>query len=363
MASPLEQSAMQMALREAMKGRPSPNPRVGAAIVQGDRVVALGYHARAGEAHAEVDAIQKAGAAARGATLVVTLEPCNHTGRTGPCTEAIIRAGISRVLVGARDPAPHVPGAVDRLRAAGIDVELGLLREEADALVADFAKHIRTGIPFVMLKAAVTLDGEMSTPTGDRWITGNESRAEVHRMRAHHDAILVGVGTVLVDDPALTVRHVEGPDPLRVVLDSELRTPPGATLVTQESSAPTLIFYAEGAPEDHRTALADLGVELHAVPRDEDGLSLPHVLSELGKRDVVRLFVEGGPSMHRSFLDQNLADRAAVFVAPRASADDEASSVAFGEEVDTIAASWRLERPSRSRFGKDLLITGDVTKG
>ncbi|RLB47672.1 MAG: bifunctional diaminohydroxyphosphoribosylaminopyrimidine deaminase/5-amino-6-(5-phosphoribosylamino)uracil reductase RibD, partial [Deltaproteobacteria bacterium] len=198
MESDFERGVMQRAVEAAKRGRTSPNPRVGAAIVRDGEVISMGYHARAGQAHAEVDAIRNADGSVEGATLYVTLEPCNHQGRTGPCTEAILQAGIARVVIGCRDPAPHVAGAVDRLKGAGVEVDVGVLEEECSALVAAFAKHIRTALPFVTLKAAVTLDGKIATRTGDsKWITGEEARTETHRMRDESDAILVGVGTVL----------------------------------------------------------------------------------------------------------------------------------------------------------------------
>ncbi len=364
MATDTELNAMKQALQEAKRGHPSPNPRVGAALIRDGKLIAVGHHARAGHAHAEVDAIRNADGATKDATLVVTLEPCNHTGRTGPCTEAIIQAGIRRVVIGCRDPIPHVPGAIERLRAADIEVEVGVLEKDARSLIADFAKHITTGLPFVTLKAAVTLDGKMASRTGDsKWITGEEARAEAHRMRDQSDAILVGVGTVLADDPQLTVRHVPGKDPTRVVLDSELQTPPDAAIVTQKSSSPTLIFHAEDAPADRHQQLSAAGAELIAVDRAPGGVSLAAVLSELGKRDIVRLLIEGGPLVHGAFLDAGLADRAAIFVAPLVLGDGDARSFAFGRGADTISKGWHLARSQVNRFGEDLLVTGEFERG
>ena len=365
MGPDFEREVMQRAVDQAKRGRTSPNPRVGAAIVRDGAVLSTGFHAKAGEAHAEVAAIRNADGSVEGATLYVTLEPCNHQGRTGPCTEAIIEAGIARVVIGCRDPAPHVPGAIDRLVEAGVEVEVGLLGQECAALISDFAKHIRTGLPFVTLKAAVTLDGKIATRSGDsKWITGEEARAETHRMRDQSDAILVGVGTVLADDPKLTVRHIEGRDPIRVVLDANLRTPPTAAILdpARTSSAGTLIFHAGDAETSRRDALSAPGVDLIPVSRGARGVDLNEVLRTLGERDVVRLLVEGGSHVHGSFLDLGLADRAAIFVAPRILGDADAIPFATGSGVDSIERAWRLSATQIRTFGSDWLVSGDFER-
>ncbi len=365
MVADFERSVMSRAIEEAKRGRPSPNPRVGAAIVRDGHIISVGHHARAGQAHAEVDAIQNADGSVAGATLYVTLEPCNHHGRTGPCTEVILQAGIARVLIGCRDPAPHVAGAIDRLISAGVDVEVGPLESECSSLVADFAKHIRTGLPFVTLKAAVTLDGKIATRSGEsKWITGKEARTETHRMRGESDAILVGIGTVLADDPKLTVRHVEGQDPLRVVLDARLRTPPTAAILDpgRTSTAGTLIFHAADADEARRDALSAPGVELVPVSAHARGVDLNEVLRVLGERDVLRLLVEGGSHVHGTFLDLGLADRAAIFVAPRLLGDAEAIPLATGVSVDSIEQAWRLGEAQVRAFGPDWLVSGDFER-
>lgn len=365
MWSDFERDVMAQAISEARRGRTSPNPRVGAAIVRGTELLALGHHVQAGRAHAEVDAIAKVAGSVEGATLYVTLEPCNHQGRTGPCTEAILEAGIARVVIGCRDPAPHRAGAIDRLTAAGVQVDVGLLEQDCTALIADFAKHIQTGLPFVTLKAAITVDGKMATRTGDsKWITGEAARAEAHRLRDESDAILVGVGTVLADDPALTVRHVEGRDPVRVVLDADLRTPADAAVLGREgrSDARTLILHADDADAERRPALARPGVELIPVPRDTRGIDLAAALKVLGERDLVRLLVEGGAQVHGSFLDLGLADRAAIFIAPRVIGDASAVSFAAGSGTDSIERAWHIVRTEMQPLGSDWLITGDFER-
>ena len=360
----LDREMMARALRAGRRGRPSPNPHVGAVVARGAEVIATGYHRRAGEAHAEAMALARAGRRARGATLYVTLEPCNHFGRTPPCTDAILAAGVRRVVVGCADPAPHVAGAARKLRRSGIAVEVGVLRERAEALVADFAKHHTTGLPFVTLKAAVTLDGRIATRTGDsRWITGERARREAHRMRDRSDAILVGVGTVLADDPHLTVRLVRGRDPLRVVLDTHLRTPPRAHVLGRRSAARTVILHGPSAKPARRRRLAAAGAELVEVRAGRDGrVDLRAALRELGRRDVVRLLVEGGAGVHGALLDAGLADRAVVFVAPRILGDERAVPLAAGRGVDRVAGAWRLRSPEVRRLGDDLLVSGDLER-
>ncbi len=360
---------MRRALDEAHKGRPRPNPHVGAVLVKNGECVGVGHHAFAGGAHAEVAAIEDAGEAARDATMFVTLEPCNHHGRTPPCTEAILRAGIARVVVGARDAFPHEPGATDRMRAAGVDVEHGVLEAECTALVADFFKLISTGMPYVIAKTAVTLDGAMATRTGDSmWITGEAARAEVHRMRDRADAIVVGIGTVLADDPALTVRHVEGEDPIRVVLDSSLRLPPSATLVTTARETPTWVLHAPDADATRAAELDEAGVSRIEVPSAEraegaEGLDLDAALRALGERDIVRLLVEGGPTLHGALFDAGLVDHVAAFVAPRVLGDARAPRFAGGRGVDQMRAAWRISPERIQRFGDDMLIEGPVIRG
>lgn len=364
MSEALDRRMMARALEEARKGRPSPNPHVGAVIAHGERIVAVGHHARAGEDHAEVAALRIAKEDARGATLYCTLEPCNHFGRTPPCTDAIIEAGIARVVVGAPDPKPHVPGAIAKLERAGVRVTCGVLEAECRALIADFARHITTGLPYVTLKAAVTLDGRIAARTGDsRWITGERARREAHRMRDRADAVLVGIGTVLADDPALTVRHVRGRDPLRVVLDTHLRMPPTAAMLRSGSTAPTLVVHGPEAPPEAREALARAGAELLEVPAGPGGVELEAALRALAARDVVRLLVEGGARVHGALLREGLAQSVAIFVAPRLLADAEAIPLADAGPLARVAAGWRVLSPELRRLGDDLLVTGELARG
>jgi len=360
-SAPRDVAMMQRALEAARQGRPSPNPHVGAVVAREDRVVAVGHHERAGEAHAEVAAIRNAAGDTAGATLYCTLEPCNHFGRTPPCTDAILEAGFARVVIGCADPAPHVPGAVEKLRAAGVEVEVGVCEDDARDLIADFSRHISTGLPYVILKAAVTLDGRIATASGDsQWITGEPARAEAHRLRDRADAVLVGVETVLADDPSLTVRHVEGRDPIRVVLDTHLRTPPTAKLLTQRSAAPTWILHGPDAPAERRAALS--GATLLEVPTAGGHVDPAAAMKALGARDVVRLLVEGGGRVHGALLRADLVQAAAVFVAPKITGDPEARPLAAVGPLASIAEGWRLVRPKVRQLGDDVLFEGALAR-
>lgn len=352
---------MALALRLGERGRTSPNPHVGVVIARDGVVIATGYHHRAGDAHAEIDALRKLGGQAQGATLYTTLEPCNHHGRTGPCSEAVIASGVWRVVIGCEDRIEGHGGGADRLRAAGIEVELGVRRREAEALVADFYKRALAGLPYVTLKAAVTLDGRTATRSGDsRWITGEPARKHAHRMRDRSDAVMVGVGTVIADDPELTVRHIKGRDPIRVVLDSQLRMPDTARMLTVASSAPTWVFHAFDAPAERRDALLRGGAKLHAVACVDGRLDLHEVLRELARRDVTRLLVEGGPTLHGALLDAGLVDRAAVFVAPRLLGDAQALPLSIGRPRERMLEALVLSGVTKRSFGEDLLIEGTL---
>lgn len=362
-APALDVRFMRRALRAAQSGDPSPNPHVGAVVARGAELISVGHHARAGGAHAEIVALGRAGERARGATLYVTFEPCNHYGRTPPCTEAIIAAGVARVVIGCEDPAPHVPGSSQRLRDAGIEVVMGVERESAERTIADFAKLMLRKLPHVTLKAALTLDGRLATRSGDsRWITGELARKQAHRMRARADAVLVGVGTVLADDPELTVRHVRGRNPLRVVLDAKLRTPLRSKLVRTAKHTPTLIFHAHGAPRARAAALTAAGVELIGVKAAQGKLALREVLRALARRNVMKLLVEGGADVHGAFLDAGLADRVSVFVAPRILGDAGALPFARGATKRRMRDALDLVHVTHQRFGDDLLVTGELAK-
>ncbi len=348
---------MREALAEAGKGagRTSPNPAVGAVLVRRGRVVGRGHHARAGAPHAEVVALARAGARARGADLYTTLEPCDHWGKTPPCSQAILQAGVRRVFVGSRDPNPVVNGrGLARLRRGGVEVVEGVLTAECDRLNRHWFHFITTGRPFVTLKVAATLDGRIATRTGDsRWVTGPEARAYVHRLRDRVDAVLVGAGTARADDPRLTTRLPGGGgrDPIRVVLDSRLSLPRRLRLFRQRSAAPTLVAHV-------RRAVPRLppGVEpVRCAPR-AGRVDLADLLGKLAERGVTSLLVEGGAAVATSFLEQGLVDELLLLLAPRLLGGG--LSWAAGRGPEAMADALRVEGLEVSRLGEDLLLSG-----
>jgi len=353
---------MREALALARRGRwrTSPNPAVGAVVVRRGRVVAGGYHRKAGSAHAEVEALGAAGSRASGATLYVTLEPCCTYGRTPPCTDAIIRSGIERVVIGSLDPNPGVDGAgARRLAKAGIKVETGVLGAECSALNETYAKYITSGLPFVTLKLATSLDGRIATHSGEsRWITGPEARRFVHRLRSRSDAVMVGSGTVSKDDPELTVRRVRGRDPVRVVLDSRLDVPPGAKVFDHgPGGRGPIVFTTRAAPRARREALRSAGVRVVDVPAASGGLDLRRALCELGRLGVTTLLVEGGGRLAASLLKAGLVDKVIVFLAPIFIGGDGVPAVG-GLGGAGLAELPRLTRTSVRRFGEDIMVEG-----
>ena len=351
---------MRRALELARSARPSPNPRVGAVVVADGRIVGEGFHAKAGTPHAEVIALGEAGYAAQGATLYVTLEPCCHAGKTGPCTEVIRASGISRVVVGMIDPDERVSGkGIEELGRMGIDVEVGVNQRECGEILFGYTVHRREGRPGVTLKAAITLDGRIATETGDsRWISGEDSRAMAHSMRAACDAVLVGISTILADDPMLTVRHVDGRSPSRVVMDTGLRTPVDCKLISSAEEAPVFLAHGPEAPEDRRLALGDIdGVTLLECAAGDDGRVHPgDLLKRLAGMGVLDLLVEGGARIHGSFARARLADRFALFVAPKLLGAGRAWIDFAGIDEVSGAAAANIERVTR--IGDDLLVQG-----
>jgi diaminohydroxyphosphoribosylaminopyrimidine deaminase / 5-amino-6-(5-phosphoribosylamino)uracil reductase len=314
---------MRLALEEASKGlgRTSPNPVVGAVLVKGGRILARGYHRRAGTAHAEVVALEAAGSKARGADLYTTLEPCDHYGRTPPCSQALLDAGVRRVITASSDPNPKVNGkGVARLRRAGVEVLTGVLKEEADQLNRPFFKAMSTGLPYVTLKAAVTLDGKLATATGDsRWVTGEEARAWVHRLRDRVDVILVGATTARRDNPQLTTRLPGGggKDPVRVVVDSHLRLTSTLNLFTQRSPSRTVVATLEDPAARKAKRFLATGADVWQLPEKQGRVDLEALMRRLAKEGLNHVLVEGGAEMYGSFLREELADELLLFVAPK----------------------------------------------
>ncbi|HJM83633.1 MAG TPA: bifunctional diaminohydroxyphosphoribosylaminopyrimidine deaminase/5-amino-6-(5-phosphoribosylamino)uracil reductase RibD [Nitrospinota bacterium] len=302
------------------KGRTSPNPAVGCIVVKNDQVIGEGYHKKAGGPHAEINAIKSCKVRPKGATVYVTLEPCNHHGKTGPCSQALIEAGVSEVVVGCKDSSIASNGSsIEELRRAGIKVRYGVLQNECACLVEDFLKHKFTGIPFVILKAAWTLDGKIATVTGDsKWISSPESRQLAHKIRNQVDAVVVGSNTVLADDPELTVRYGKNRNsPMRIVIDSGLVTPIKSKIVQMAGKIPTLIFTAKDANQNRLRKIEGFGVQVVQSPKKKKQLDLKRLLVELGKLDVMSVLVESGGALASALIANGLVDRGIFFIAPK----------------------------------------------
>ena len=358
----VDQELMRRALELAERGRGyvEPNPLVGAVVVRDGRVVGEGWHERYGAAHAEVNALAGAGAAAQGATLYVTLEPCCHQGKTPPCTDALVRAGIRRVVAAMGDPFPQVAGqGIELLRAAGIDVDLGACETEAKRLNAPYLKLLATGRPYVHAKWAMTLDGKICTRTGDsRWISSEESRARVHVLRGRMDAIVVGIGTVLADDPLLTARPPGPRVAARIVVDSHGRLPPACRLAATVRETPLIV--AAASPLDRRRGkeLRALGYEVLELPASKGRPTVTALLDELGRRRMTNIVVEGGSEVLGSFLDADKIDEVHVFIAAGLAGGAEAKSPIGGRGIARLSdallfGGWEIER-----IGNDVLWHG-----
>jgi diaminohydroxyphosphoribosylaminopyrimidine deaminase/5-amino-6-(5-phosphoribosylamino)uracil reductase len=362
--------ALALAEAELGRGRTHPNPIVGALVVSGGKIIARGHHEKAGGPHAEIVALRDAGTRARGAELYVTLEPCDHYGRTPPCTQPILASGIRRVVIGSVDPNPLVHGrGIRRLRSGGLHVEVGVLRDACDAANEMWFKFITRKLPWVALKVAVTLDGKLAASSGDsRWVTGRTARLLGHVLRDELDAVLVGVGTALRDDPRLTVRLPAGGasragaarrsrDPVRVVVDSTARLPPTARILRQRSTAPTLVACTLRAPANRVRALQRAGAEIVRCRSDASGhVDLKDLLRRLAGRGLTSVLVEGGASIHGGFLARALWDELYLFVAPKVAGRSGVSWAGF-EGPSTMAKAVQLRLLDHRRLGDDLLVT------
>lgn len=350
---------MKRALTLAKKGigKTDPNPAVGCVIVKNGAVIGEGWHRKAGGPHAEIYALKSAGDAAKGADVYVTLEPCCHTGRTPPCSEALVKAGVSRVIAGMRDPNPRVNGGgMKALQLAGITTVAGVLEDECRSINRPFLRHITTGHPFVTYKCAMTLDGKTATATGSsRWISGESSRRVVHRMRADSDAIMVGVDTVLADNPRLTVRHVSGRHPLRIIVDSHLRIPDSAALLQSDLAPGTMIATLETDPALHARFLR-AGARLLVCRAENNRVHLADLWYRLGKLGIRSLLLEGGSRLAGEALRQGLIDRCVFFYAPQVIGSDGLSPFAI-TGITEMARSIKFQDISMRRVGKDIMVT------
>ena len=349
---------MGMALKLAAKGRgrTHPNPMVGALVVKNGQIVGRGYHAKAGEEHAEIGAIKLAGGKARNADLYLNLEPCNHHGRTGPCCKAIVNAGIKRVFVGSKDPNPKVNGkGIAALKRSGIKVVAGILEDECYQLNEGFFKVIQERRPFVTFKTAITLDGRVATHTGhSRWVTGAKSQHESHRLRNTHDAIAVGIGTVIDDNPTLTCRGIRGGrDPIRVVVDRRCRIPVDAKIIAaaNKSNNPTWVMTTS---LKRKSELEQAGAKVIKV----GGKGPLALLRSLAEKDVTTLLLEGGPTLAGAFWKAKLIDRVIAFIAPKILADPTALPMLQGGLIPKMSGAIELANISTRKMGDDIMLTG-----
>lgn len=345
-----------LSMAEATTGQTSPNPMVGAVLVKDHQVVGLGAHVKAGDAHAEVHAIQMAGEKSRGATLYVTLEPCSHYGKTPPCAELIIQSGIKKVFVATVDPNPQVCGnGIQRMKQAGIEVEVGLLQEEAKKLNKVFFHYASSGLPYVTVKTAISLDGKIATVTGEsKWITSKEAREDVHRFRHMHDAILVGVNTIIKDDPMLTTRLINGGEnPIRIILDTTLRIPLNSNVVT-DKSAETYIISGNSVDPCKEEALIRQGVEI--IKMEKSFIEMKEMLKVLGERGITSIFVEGGAKVQGSFLKENAFQEVITYIAPKLIGGDNAPATFGGAGIEKIKDVPLLRFSQIDKIGNDIRI-------
>ena len=354
----IDRTYMKRALTLARKGigKTSPNPAVGCVIVKNGAVIGTGWHKKAGGPHAEIHALEMAGNAARGADVYVTLEPCCHTGKTPPCSEALIKAGVKRVVAGMSDPNPKVSGGgLAALKQAGIETVCGVLEEDCRAINRPFIKQVSSGMPYVTYKCAMTLDGNIATITGEsRWISCEESRKHVHGMRARMDAVMVGVDTVIADNPQLTVRHVRGKNPLRVIVDTRLRTPESVGVLNDQLSSKTIIATTESNPRVHLRYLKQ-GVTIVVCEEYDGRVSMKDLLQKLGAMGVQSILLEGGSRLAGDLLQHHLIDELVFFVAPKIIGNNGFAPFTL-QDITSMDQAVKLVFSDIRRCGVDLII-------
>lgn len=355
------QKALDLA-RQAL-GRTEPNPMVGAVIVNNEGIIiGEGYHQKAGTPHAEIHALRQAGENARGATLYVSLEPCSHYGRTPPCTEAVIKAGLKRVVVAMQDPNPKVAGrGIERLKQAGIEVHTGILEAEAIKLNEVFLKHIQSQMPFIASKTAMTLDGKIASVSGDsRWITNEASRKYVHQLRNQYQAIMVGIGTVLADDPLLNTRLEinDSRDPIRVIVDASLEIPEHSQIVKTASRQETIVYCGSQSDPVKRSLLEKMGLKVISVAEEKDFLSLEAIFSSLYEQGICSVLVEGGSTLNGSLLYEGYLDRVYCFIAPKLIGGKYAPGPFGGKGMEKMKDAILLQDMEICHFNEDIMITG-----
>ncbi|MFB7304029.1 bifunctional diaminohydroxyphosphoribosylaminopyrimidine deaminase/5-amino-6-(5-phosphoribosylamino)uracil reductase RibD [Heyndrickxia sporothermodurans] len=354
-----DQYYMQLAIdiAKSTKGQTTPNPAVGAVIVKNNQVVGIGAHVKAGDSHAEVHAIQMAKEKTKDATMYVTLEPCSHFGKTPPCSKLLIESGIKRVVIATKDPNPKVAGkGIETMKSAGINVEVGLLEKEAIQLNQVFFHFIRTGLPFVTLKSATSLDGKTATKTGrSKWITSQEAREDVHYFRHIHDAILVGVNTIIKDNPSLTTRlDGGGKNPIRIILDTHLRTPIDAKVMEQQD-AETWIVTSMHVDEKRKVTYQNKGVQI--INMQTPTIEIKPMLKLLAEKGICSIFVEGGAEVHGSFLKERAFQQMITYIAPKLIGGKSAPTSISGEGITEIEDAMKVDITDVKMIGKDIRIT------
>ncbi len=352
-------------LAESVRGRTSPDPMVGAVVVKKGRVVGKGYHAEVGTPHAESFAIMKAGKAAEGATLYLNLEPCCHYGNNPPCTEKIITAGIKRVVAAMKDPNPLVCGrGFKELRDADVKVGVGLLEKEAKKLNEAFIKHITTGMPFVILKSAVSLDGKIATKAGEsKWITGKEARGFVHYLRNSIDAVMVGKNTIIADDPELTVREIKGrrKNPIRIVLDGLAQIPPKSKVLSKNPQN-TIVVVSDKAGKSRILKIIGKGAEVLMAKSRRGEIDLKWLMKELGRRNIMNILLEGGGKTNAGALSQGIVDKVYFFIAPKIIGGEKALTPVEGEGISSIKKALNIRNLEAKKIGSDILLQGYVNQ-
>lgn len=355
-----EYMQLALSLAQSVKGQTSPNPPVGSVVVKDGRIIGMGAHLKAGEAHAEVQAIKMAGGQVEGATIYVTLEPCSHYGKTPPCSNLLIDSKVSRVVVATTDPNPLVAGkGIERIRNAGIEVEVGVLQQEANELYEMFFYYISTNKPFVTLKSALTLDGKTATHTGSSmWITGEIAREDVHKYRHSHDAILVGVNTVIKDNPSLTTRLPGGGiNPIRIVLDNRLRTPIEAKIVNDRESETWIVVSAE-VTEEQMKPFVNKGVTFVQLPGNK--IDIPVLLERLGELSITSILVEGGSEVNGSFLEHKAFNQVVTYIAPKLIGGKLAPGFIGGLGISDMVDAAQLQFKSIEQLGEDIKIVATL---
>lgn len=356
---------MRMAIRLARKGigKTNPNPMVGAVIVRNGKIIGRGYHKKCGDYHAEINAINNVKGSIRGSTIYINLEPCSHYGRTPPCVDTLIKKGLKRVVVGTPDHNPEVNGkGIKILRSKGIKVDVGILDTECRQLNEHYFKFIKSGIPYVTAKYAQSLDGRIATKTGDsQWISSEASRKYVHFLRSTNDGIMVGAGTVIADNPQLTVRHVKGKNPLRIIVDSKLRIPIKSSVLTDDNPHQTIIATTSNIPARKITAIKKLGVEVLVVRKERNGkVSFSSLLKELGKKEIMSVLVEGGSGMITALLKVNLVDKMIIPISPRILGK---GLEAIGDlNINKIKDAIKFSSFKTMKKGDDLIFEGTILK-